>query len=58
MIILYKLNLLFIPTFKECKLKICEPIIENNIEKCEKILLDKIKEITFIQGIPVLDIFK
>ena len=56
--ILYKLNLLFIPTFKECKLKICEPIIENDIEKYEKILLDKIKEITFIQGRSVLVIFK
>ena len=56
--ILYKLNLLFIPTFKECKLKICEPIIENDIEKYEKILLDKIREIAFIQGRSVLVIFK
>ena len=56
--ILYKLNLLFIPTFKECKLKICEPTIENDIEKYEKILLDKIREIAFIQGRSVLVIFK
>ena len=37
--ILYNLNLLFIPTFKESKLKIIEPIIEKDPEKYEEILV-------------------
>ena len=42
--ILYQLNLLFIPTFKECKLKIYEPIIEKDIDKHEQILINNIKD--------------
>ena len=56
--ILYKLNLLFIPTFKESKLKILEPIIEKDSEKYEATLINKIKDITFNQGRSVLVIFK
>ena len=56
--ILYQLNLLFIPTFKECKLKIYEPIIEKDIDKHEQILINNIKDIAFNQGRSVLVIFK
>ena len=56
--ILYKLNLLFIPTFKESKLKILDPIIEKDIDKYEDTLISKIKEIAFNQGRAVLVIFK
>ena len=56
--ILYKLNLLFIPTFKECKLKIYDPIIENDLEKYCQRLINTIKDICFNQGRSVLVIFK
>ena len=56
--ILYKLNLLFIPTFKEYKLKIYNPIIEKDIDEYERILINKIKDIAFTQGRAVLVIFK
>ena len=56
--ILYKVNLLFIPTFKESKLKILEPIIEKDPDKYENTLISKIKDISFNQGRSVLVIFK
>ena len=56
--ILYKLNLLFIPTFKESKLKILEPIIEKDPDKYEDTLISKIRDIAFNQGRSVLVIFK
>jgi preprotein translocase subunit SecA len=56
--ILYKLNLLFIPTFKEYKLKIYNPIIEKDIDKYERILIEKIRDMAFTQGRAVLVIFK
>ena len=56
--ILYKLNLLFVPTFKESKLKILEPIIERDPYKYEEILVSQIKDITFRQNRSVLVIFK
>ena len=56
--ILYKVNLLFIPTFKESKLKILEPIIEKDPDKYENTLINKIKDISFNQGRSVLVIFK
>ena len=56
--ILYKLNLLFIPTFKECKLKIYQPIIENDLEKYCQRLINSIKDVCFNQGRSVLVIFK
>ena len=56
--ILYNLNLLFIPTFKESKLKIIEPIIEKDPEKYEEILVSQIKDIAFRQNRSVLVIFK
>ena len=56
--ILYKVNLLFIPTFKESKLKILEPIIEKDLDKYEDILISQIKDITFKQNRSVLVIFK
>ena len=56
--ILYKLNLLFIPTFKEYKLKIYPPIIEKDINKYDSLLIEKIKDFTFNQGRSVLVIFK
>ena len=56
--ILYKLNLLFIPTFKEYKLKIYNPIIEKDIEVYDKLLIDEIKDVTFNKERSVLVIFK
>ena len=56
--ILYQLNLLFIPTFKKCKLKIYDPIIENDLDKHEQTLINKVKDIAFNQGRSVLVIFK
>ena len=56
--ILYKLELLFIPTFKECKLKIYEPIIKSDIDEYDKILIEKIYDVAFNQGRSVLVIFK
>ena len=56
--ILYKLNLLFIPTFKEYKLKIYNPIIEKDIDEYERILIEKIRDMAFTQGRAVLVIFK
>ena len=56
--ILYKLNLIFIPTFKEYKLQKYKPIIEKDIEKYDKLLIDKIKDVAFNQGRAVLVIFK
>ena len=56
--ILYQLNLLFIPTFKKYKLQIYDPIIENDLDKYEQTLINKIKEIAFNQGRSVLVIFK
>lgn len=56
--ILYKLELLFIPTFKESKLQILEPIVEKDPEKYENIIISKIKEIVFEEGRAVLVIFK
>ena len=56
--ILYKVNLLFIPTFKEYKLKIYPPIIEKDINEYDKILINNIKDIAINQGRAVLVIFK
>ena len=50
--------MLFIPTFKESKLKILEPIIEKDPDKYENTLISKIKDISFNQGRSVLVIFK
>jgi len=56
--ILYKLNLLFIPTFKECKLKIEEPIIIKNKDEYKQKLINQIYDIVFVQNRSVLVIFK
>ena len=56
--ILYKVNLLFVPTFKEYKLKIYPPIIEKDINEYDKILINNIKDIAINQGRAVLVIFK
>ena len=57
--ILYKLNLLFIPTFKESKLKIDDkPLIVKDIDLYEEILIKQIKDVAFAQGRAVLVIFK
>ena len=56
--ILYQLDLLFIPTFKECKLKIDNPIIEKDIDKYTEIIINKIREYSIDKGRSVLVIFK
>jgi preprotein translocase subunit SecA len=56
--ILYKLNLLFIPTFKKSKLKIEEPIIIKDKDEYKKELINTITNIVFAQNRSVLVIFK
>ena len=56
--ILYKLNLLFIPTFKKCKLQKYEPILIKDIDKYNAKLVKVIKDIAFNKGRVVLVIFK
>ena len=56
--ILYKLNLLFIPTFKEPKLIIENPIIIKDKDEYKDKLINKIIDIVFVQNRSVLVIFK
>ena len=56
--ILYKLDLLFIPTFKESKLIIEKPIIEKEPDKYTEIVINKIREYSIDKGRAVLVIFK
>ena len=56
--ILYQLNLLFIPTFKESKLNIYPPIIINDKYKYKEKLINEIINVAFLQNRAVLVIFK
>ena len=56
--ILYNLNLLFIPTFKECKLKQYQPFLIKDYDNYNNYLLNIIKDIVFNKGRAVLVIFK
>jgi preprotein translocase subunit SecA len=56
--ILYNLNLLFIPTFKECKLKQYPPLLIKDYDNYNNYLLNIIKDIVFNKGRSVLVIFK
>ena len=56
--LLYKLNLLFIPTFKKSKLIIEKPIIIKDKDEYRNKLINEIKNIVFIQNRSVLVIFK
>ena len=56
--ILYKLNLLFIPTFKECKLQKYKPIIIKDVDNYNNSLVNIIKDVVFNKGRAVLVIFK
>ena len=56
--ILYNLNLLFIPTFKECKLQQYNPIIIKDYDNYNTILINSIKDIVFNKQRAVLVIFK
>ena len=58
MSLLYNLKLYFIPTFKKSKLKIENPIIIKDKDEYKEKLIDKIKEIVFVQNRSVLVIFK
>ena len=56
--ILYKLNLLFIPSFKENKLVIYPPRVEMDTDKYNKLLIKEIKDVIINQERAVLVIFK
>ena len=56
--ILYKLNLLFIPTFKECKLQQYQPLLIKDFNNYNNYLINIIKDIVFNKGRAVLVIFK
>ena len=56
--LLYKLNLLFIPTFKEPKLIIENQIIIKDKDEYKDKLINKIIDILFVQDRSVLVIFK